>query len=488
MLLKKGNLIVNNLLAFNSKIKKVANNRICFYATWFLNILFFILNVFIDGISLVVFPLLIMDIIYALFNVNKLKALIILIPLSGISNFNVFSFNVNVLHIVVIVIFCVFIFRIINSLRKHLFDTKILLYSIPFFLVILIKIINYFTGMIFFSNNDDFVGLVRDCLYFVLPFAFLVTNSSFAKKALYTDFLITFTINSIVALVLFKFFPDILNSVESINDTLEQYTRFKGFEWDQNYFSLYAIFFDLIFLCKYFSSLKKDYLIIIFLVLLNAITILSESKMFIVSLILIIVLTIRRATKRSLSDFLVAIAIVGMASCLILFVFSGTIINFLESRIFESGAANFSNDFLSKLTTGRTVIFSDYSEYVMSKPWIFLFGLNFNNYLIDSYAIHNTFGYFVFFYGFPLACLIFAIYKKWCFDKIKTHSLFNNIIILIIFFICLSSLNLYFSHNGFSLFFIFIASLSKDDFVDFDRNKNNHIANIDTNNICRIDV
>lgn len=464
---------------FFSLTRKILDSM---WTTILLNIfvfaLLFIGHIF--EINFLSYIVLILSTIYIIFSCNRILFFISLIPIATLTDT---SIPLAIIHIIAIELFFVLLFFILKYNYNFLSGRIHFEFLIIVFSMFIIRIIN---GCVYYFSNGafDIVGLIRDFLYYILFYVIYIyiKENYFSFGKAFFVLLFTFFVSSCTTFFMCfdlecrKIICDIVGLTYSSGSIGTQF-RFSGLTWDPNHFSIYAIFFDLIFIV-FLEKFERKKVLIALLLLINILTIFSESKMFLLSIVLLIIALYCNCISKY-KNRIVFILSVSFACCAIFFiVFGQNLFEFIDNRFLNTWR---SLDILDSITTGRYFLFKSYNKLIFEDPLIFLFGLNFGNYYVDGYAIHNTLQYFLYNYGVfvtaGIAYIFWHFLYRYFFVFFKKRNLFYCLAFILIIFMCVFALNLTISYNSIFMFLCLFNYLINDKkfncFLEFNATKKN---------------
>lgn len=162
------------------------------------------------------------------------------------------------------------------------------------------------------------------------------------------------------------------------------YTRFSGLFADPNYYSAVLIFSLIgIMILRVNKKIKPTlgYVLAIIIILIGLLTI---SKSFFLMLVIILVYyTFSLFSRKRLAA---GMGMVLLLSAFAVLAFSGSLsmLDNIMGRLTEATSS-------AELTTGRSIIWENYLEYILSHPLVFLFGEGIDAPLLNMVGTHNIF-------------------------------------------------------------------------------------------------
>lgn len=439
---------------FFSMINKILDSM---WTTILLNIFVFVL--FLAGrifaIMILEYIAFILSIFYIIFSKNRILFFASLIPIATLTD-NLFQ--LAIIHILAIELLFVLMFFILKYRYNFITGQIHFEFLIIIFSMFVIKIIN--ECFYYFSNGTfDAVGLIRDFLYYILFYIIYIylKESFFSFEKAFFTLLLTFFISSCTSFIMcfnLEFREIICNIADSTYSAgaIGTQFRFSGLTWDPNHFSIYAIFFDLIFIV-FLEKIKYKKTLVTLLLAINIITIFSGSKMFLLSIILLMFSLYCNCIIKYKKKVVLILSLSFICCAIFFVIFGQTAFEFIENRFLNTwGSLNI----LDSITTGRYFLFKSYNELIFKNPLIFLFGLNFGNYYVDGHAIHNTLQYYLYNYGvfvtIGIAYIFWNFLYGYFFVYFKKRNLFNCFSFGLIIFVCIFAINLTISYNSIFMF------------------------------------
>ncbi|MGN0841516.1 MAG: O-antigen ligase family protein [Candidatus Ornithospirochaeta sp.] len=171
---------------------------------------------------------------------------------------------------------------------------------------------------------------------------------------------------------------------EKTSIVVVDYTRFSGLFADPNYYSAVLIFALIGIMILRINKKIKPTLGYVIAIIITLIGLLTVSKSFFLMLVVILVYyTFSLFSQKRLAA---GTGMLLLLSVLAVLAFSGSL-SMLDNVIVRLTTATSK----AELTTGRSIIWENYSEYISSHPLIFLFGEGLDAPLLNMVGTHNIF-------------------------------------------------------------------------------------------------
>ena len=271
--------------------------------------------------------------------------------------------------------------------------------SVSFKIGSIINIVFFITMGVVCSvlETEDFDDVFK---YYVLGFTITAVLGMFTTKIPSLA-----AISNIDYLVIDKF---------TTQDNMYNTIRYAGLSYDPNFFSMSVCV--IVSAVLFGSKTKLDFKKLLVILFLTCAGFFTYSKSYVIMIAAIYGIYFLKNDKNSIKKiafgFIVAVLFVIIDRYLNL----GVIDNIIRRFVSDSVAGN--------ITTGRTVLWKEYFEYITDDVKIMFFGKGYNAHSLRK-AVHNT--YIEYWYHFGVfGCILWVSYFYVCFTTIKSKS--KNII------------------------------------------------------------
>ncbi len=252
--------------------------------------------------------------------------------------------------------------------------------------------------------------------------------------------------------------PIFYDYARHINMESGEYTRFCGLMGDPNYYSVNMIFaFVMLLALRKRKQVKTD----TFWVLYGLLTIfgfLTVSKSFMLMYIVIFAVTaiIVIKDKNSIENCLL---ILGVIVIIAVGLADGGLISSVLDRLTSSTNMN-------ELTTGRSTLWKDYVELIVSDPGIIVFGTGLTNHMLNGKGTHNIYIELVYYLGLAgitlfVMSIYFCLKRKGKKERKTGFNWLGWIVLAIMYFFLQSLFSYVLMYNIFIAYLIYTTNANK---------------------------
>jgi len=449
--------ILNNI---TKKAQILCNKNLIFYILLSFNLLFVIINIYKQ---LLLFGLLftIINIIFLFFlDTKKSLALIFfLYPLSRVLKFP--NIGTSILTMFLLVFYLVQICRFLA--KKESFRNCDIAVLILFFIYIC------FTLIVSFINRNGFEinRLLSYYLYLSFPIVCFITmrktsdvNTNFCLLVLFGGYLF----GVLVTILFYNLIPNGQEMLKKIGvnifDMGTAGIRYSPLTDDPNYGTALLVLLSALFL--FISKSKTQKIIGYSLIIVASIfSILSISKMFILCLFITIIFVGVSILTKIKSHFITLSTII---------LFFATILIFLSTPVGNSllirTIGTRDGISLNRITSGRTELFGEYTQYIITNPSVFLFGKGpvFSDLSYFTAGEHNTFTCTIFGSGVIPTTLFLSILLIMLKNRIYVTKYLPKNWLFISFIVCMLICFMSLGINPSTVFPIFVVAAQFSNF------------------------
>jgi len=319
-----------------------------------------------------------------------LSVMLFLLPWAGILKVN--SSSMTFMTLVLPFVFL----RILISLKSELKINHLTL-------TILIFLVAFSLTSSFFSGNA--IGISAFGFFILLSYLLLLqSNKELLPATKETTYL--FNISLILAFAsgtVLQVLPHMREHFKSSHVTGETIVnRFSSLNYDPNYNALQILMGISMLMIKISEDRKRNMFDLILLLLLIGIGVLSLSKMYLLMMIILIFVWIITRWESHFSGLRKAAIMTIMVLVTIYLYDKGILKEQINAYAYRLSRVTD----MATLTTGRSVIFAEYLNYMLENPNVLLLGSGFTNEAILWKASHNTYIQVVFQIGIFGAVLL----------------------------------------------------------------------------------
>lgn len=432
--------LVDKIVALLSKI---VNYKYTFLILCFLNLVITFLSILKPTI-IVGLIFIFLNTIFVLVSTNNkgMQNVIFLYPLSRV--LKIPGISTSLFTIILLIFIVSLLIKLIINRFKNISTNKIIFLFLFVFYVLytfVVSLINYGS----FSFNRLFSYYLYLSFPIVCVFA-LTSDDQIDGVNNILLFSISYLVGMLYTIGFHYLIPNgddlLANAGVNIFDMKTYGIRFSPLSDDPNYGTCVILLLSSLFLAA--IKTKKQIMIGVPVILLNFIlSAFSLSKMFYLCLIIIFGFYALKIIFNLKSVILAGT--ITMFSIVFLFVFLGT--SFGQTLLIRIIGTT-DGISLNRITSGRTVLFGEYSSYIMSNPFVLLFGKGpiYSDFSLFSNGEHNTFTANILgngLIGVGIMLLVLFLMAKERFDKLNhLPKNFNFYGFLVCLLICCMSLSI----------------------------------------------
>lgn len=281
-----------------------------------------------------------------------------------------------------------------------------------------------------FHGNFAPIEIIKHIVGFFLLHFILNLNDAESIRRIIKYFGIGLYISSVIA-IFAKYIPNFYTYVRQVGYDWSVINRFTGMNGDPNYYSICLILALMGALCLYKTNKLYFLGALIFTFYFGFQT--YSKSFFIAVIIAICAISVELLSQRNKMPAIIYMFAIGMGSNYILGghseVASHLIKRFTSARNIEM------------LTTGRSVIWEDYLNYLFSNPLSLAFGDGVSASLINGHGTHNFYIELLYYFGL-IGAVLFSValifgYKSACRNSTKKElsiGKYSTFLILILYF------------------------------------------------------